>query len=122
MAATRPDDAEKYPRTIGAAVELVLSRMSGDMRAWLRRFKGDEIELQVELAAGLTPGMSVRAMLGLWGENPELLAQVPPGYRHPDDASCYFLVECWRRLRTEARPAEPGPAADRAGTGRLPGV
>ncbi len=102
-ATTDPDSTEEYPRTIEAAVNLVLSRMSDDMKGWLRRFKGDEIDLRVKLTAGLTPGMSVRAMLGLWGKNPELLAQVPPSYRHPDDASGYFLIECWRRLRAEAK-------------------
>jgi hypothetical protein len=101
MAATNHDGTEEYPRTIEAAVELVLSRLSEEMKAWLRRFKGDEIDLRVKLAAGLMPGMSVRDMLGLWGKNPELLAQMPPAHRHPDSASNYFLVECWRRLRAE---------------------
>src|SRR4051812_6995740 len=114
MPTTNPGDAEAHPRTIEAAVDLILSRMSGEMKAWLQRFNGDEIDLQVKLAVGLTPGMSVRAMLGLWSENPELLAQVPPGYRHPDDASSYFLIECWRRLRAEARQAEPSDAPDPA--------
>jgi hypothetical protein len=112
MATTNPNDTEEYPRTIEAAVDLVLSRMSDDMKAWLRHFKGDEIDLRVKLAAGLTPSMSVRAMPGLWGKNPKLLAQLPPGSRHPDDASCYFLIECWRRLRIEAKRAEPLVAPD----------
>jgi hypothetical protein len=103
MAEMTLDDTEMYPVTIGEAVDLVLSRMNDDMKACLRRFKGDEIDLRVKLAAVLTSGMSVRAMLGLWGKNPELLAQVPPGYRHPDDASSYFLLECWRRLRTDTK-------------------
>jgi hypothetical protein len=115
MAKTNPSDIQKYPRTIEAAVELVMSRMTDEMRAWLRGFKGDEIDLQVRLAAGLTPGMSVRAILGLWGRNPELLAQVPPGYRHPDDASIYFLIECWQRLRAEARQADTGAAPHHGG-------
>jgi hypothetical protein len=113
MAATNPDDTEEYPRTIEAAVELVLSRMSEEMKVWLRRFAGHEIDLWVKLAAGLTPGMSVRAVLGLWGKNPELLAQLPPRYRHPDEASSYFLIECWRRLR--AGEAEPSDSADGGG-------
>jgi hypothetical protein len=92
-----------YPRTITAAVDLVLSRMTDEMKAWMRRFKGDEADLRVELATGITPGMSVRAMLGLWGKNPDLLAQIPPPCRHPDDASTYILVECWRRLRARSR-------------------
>lgn len=93
------DDTYEYPRTIEEAVDQILSRMGSDIKAWLRRFQGDEFDLQVRLAAGLTPVMDIRAMLGLWGQNPELLAQVPPGHRHPDSASSYFLIECWRRLR-----------------------
>jgi hypothetical protein len=42
-----------------------------------------------------------RAMLGLWGDNPDLLAALPPSSRHPDSASSFLLVECWRRLRAE---------------------
>jgi hypothetical protein len=114
MAGPNRGDADHYPRTIPAAVALLLSRMTDGMKTWLRRFEGDEIDLRVKLAAGLTPGMSVRAMLGLWGKNPQLLAQVPRGERHPDDASAYFLVECWRRLRAEARQAGPGTSADGA--------
>jgi hypothetical protein len=110
MAESKSDQSEQFPRTVEAAIELVMSRLSDDMRTWLRRFKGDEIDLRVKLAAGLTPGMSVRAMLGLWGKNRELLAQLPPSYRHPDDASSYFLLECWRRLRDGS--AESGAPAD----------
>jgi len=92
------DRSEQFPHTVDAAVELVLSRLSDDMKAWLRQFKGDEIDLRVKLAAGLAPGMNVRAMLGLWGENRQLLALLPPSFRHPDSAASYFLIECWRRL------------------------
>jgi hypothetical protein len=112
MAEANISDEQEYPSTIEAAVALVLSRMGDEMKAWLRRFDGDEDDLCVKLAAGLTPGMSVRGLLGLWGDNSELLAQVPPRYRHPDSAASYFLVECWRSLRAEARQAEPGVAPD----------
>ena len=73
--------------------------MTDEMKSYLRQFKGDEIDLQAELAAGFTPGMSVRAMLGLWGNNPALLAQLPRAFKHPDSASIFFLIECWRRLK-----------------------
>jgi hypothetical protein len=95
----------QLPGTIDEAVALVLSRMPEATGAFLLRFD-DEIEVRVQLAKRFTAGMSVRAMLGLWGTNPALLAQLPPSARHPDDASSFFLVECWRRLR-EGRP-EPG--------------
>jgi hypothetical protein len=98
---------EQFPRTVEAAIELVMSRLSDDARKWLRQFESDEIDLQVKLAVGLTPGMSVRAMLGVWGGNDELLAQLPPAYQHPDDASSFLLIECWRRLRDGS--ASPGP-------------
>jgi hypothetical protein len=90
---------EHFPHTIEGAVQLVLSRLSEEMRDYLRGFEGDEVELRVKLAAGFVPGMGVRAILGLWGKNPNLLAQLPRGYQHPDSASSFFLVECWRRLR-----------------------
>jgi hypothetical protein len=96
---SRKRQSKKLPRTVEAAVELVMSRLSDEMKTWLRRFKGDETELFVELAKLLVPGMSVRAMLGLWDKNRELLAQLPARYQHPDSASTYFLIECWRRLR-----------------------
>jgi hypothetical protein len=101
MIAESADTAVPYPRTIEAAVNLLMSKMAVETKAWMRRFKGDEADLRVELAGGLTPGMNVRTLLGLWGKNPELLAQVPPPYKHPDSASTYLLVECWRRLRRE---------------------
>jgi hypothetical protein len=44
----------------------------------LRGFRGDEADLRVKPATGLTPGISARAILGSWGENPELLAALPP--------------------------------------------
>jgi hypothetical protein len=109
MAGSSSENTVAFPGTIDVAVNLVLSRMSGDTKAWLRRFQGDESDLRLEIAAGLAPAMSVRAMLGLWGQNPALLSQLPPGDRHPDSASTYFLIECWRRLRVEEGPAERAP-------------
>jgi len=44
-------------------------------------------------------GMQVRALLGLWGKNPELMAAVPHYDRRPDDASRFIVLECWRSLR-----------------------
>jgi hypothetical protein len=99
MGQNRKDEEIQFPQTFDAAVQLILSRMSDSMKLWLRQFDGDEIELQVRLAAGVTPGMSVRTMLGLCGEKPELLRQLPLRYQHPDEASIYFLIECRRRLQ-----------------------
>jgi hypothetical protein len=96
-----------FPRTMEAAVDLVISRMSDDLKELLRCIEGDEVDFRVQLAAGFTTGMSVRALLGLWGKNPELLAQLPRYNRHPDSASSYILVECWRRLRAESTPKPP---------------
>jgi hypothetical protein len=95
------------PRTIDAAVALVLSKLSDSFRDWLQQFEGDEIALYAQLArGGLTAGMSVRAILDLWN-NPELLALLPRFYQDPDSASSFFLMECWRRLRAN-RATEPG--------------
>ena len=99
MKGSRKGQREQFPQTIEEAVQLILSRMTDDMKAFLRDFDGDEVELRVALAKGLTAGMSVRAMLGLWGQNPELLAQLPSGYRHPDHASTYLLMECGSWLK-----------------------
>lgn len=98
------DEVLAYPHTVQAAVELVLSRMSDDLRAWLSGFDGDELALCLKLAAGMGTGMSVRALLGLWGKNAELLARLPRSYQHPDSASSFFLIECWKRLRAEVAP------------------
>jgi hypothetical protein len=72
--------------------------MSDKTKTFLRQLK-DEIEVRVQIAKGFGVGMSVRAALGLWGKNPELIRQMPPSARHPDSASSFILVECWRRLR-----------------------
>lgn len=95
-----------FPRTIEAAVALVISRMSPTMRSWMTKFKGDELAFKCELSKNMVSGMSVRAMLGLWGENQELLAKFPRMQQHPDDASAYILLECWRKLRSEAGAAD----------------
>lgn len=100
MGEGREDTDAPLPRTVPDAVAFLLARMPPATREALLRF-ADEMDLRLEIARGVVPGMSVRAMLGLWGDNPELLAQVPPGHRYPDSASDYFLVECWRRLRAE---------------------
>jgi hypothetical protein len=103
-------ESEPLPRTIEAAVELVLSHMSEPAKTFLREFDGDETALAVRLATvGLTAGMNVRALLGLWGRNSELLAQLPARWRHPDSASIFFLIECWRWLR--GKPSYP-PRSD----------
>ena len=78
-----------------------MARLSEELRSWLRRFEGEEIDLRVQLAADFNLGASVRTILGLW-ENPVLLAQLPREYRHPDSAASYFLIECWRRLRADS--------------------
>ena len=101
MAKSPKNTDPTLPRTIPEAVDFLLARMPLATRKAMLRFT-DEMDLRVKLACGVVPGMSVRAMLGLWGNNPELLAALPPAARHPDSASSFLLVECWRRLRTEA--------------------
>ncbi len=111
MALPTPENPAEYPRTVDAAVDLLLSKMTDESKAWLAQVEGGEFEFRRSLAPRFGAGMSVRAILGLWGSNAELLAQVPPNDRHPDDASSYFLWECARRLRSSAYPAdeaEPG--------------
>jgi hypothetical protein len=98
--ARRHKDDEQLPRTIESAVKLVVTRMTEEMKDWLKGFVGDEAELRAALAARLVPGMIVRKLLGLWNSNPDLLAQLPPAYRHPDDAASYILIQCWHRLRS----------------------
>ncbi len=89
----------QLPLTISEATALILSRMPEATKDFLRRID-DEIVLEAQLAKHFSAGMNVRAMLGLWGKNPRLLAQIPVAHRHPDDAASFFLVECWRRLRS----------------------
>ena len=97
------------PHTVPDAVVFLIVRMRPTAREALLRL-ADEMDVRLEVAKGFVTGLSVRATLGLWGENPELLAALPPIVRHPDDASSYLLVECWRWLRAEAANAEPGAA------------
>src|SRR5262245_41477947 len=92
--------AEALPCTVREAVEFLLARMPEETRTFLCRFSEDA-KLQLELARSMVLGMNVRAMLGLWGQNPELLAALPPHAKHPDSASAFLITECWRRLREE---------------------
>ncbi len=101
------------PRTVPDAVAFLIPRMPPATREALLRFT-DEVDVHLAIAKGVVTGMSVRAMLGLWGENPELLAALPPIARHPDSASSFLLIECWRRLRAESAEAEPVAAPDPA--------
>ncbi len=99
----------QLPRTIDEVVTLVLSRMPETTKSFLCRFD-EEAELFLQLAKDFSAGMSVRALLGLWERNPDLLAQFPAWAKHPDSASSFILVECWRRLRSETPDAEPDAA------------
>lgn len=107
---TGSDSGERLPGTIDEAVALILSRMNESTRDFLRQFD-DETAVSAELYKGITAGMNVRAMLGLWGRNQALLDKLPWSARHPDDASIFLLLECWRRLRkdpTSQRDTRPG--------------
>lgn len=86
--------ARIYPSTIEAALDWLDNHSDPEVRATLRDLPDDRL-----IEAYRDFGMNLRASLGLWGQNAELIAALPEEHRFADHASM-FLLEKWReRLR-----------------------
>ena len=83
-----------YPESVGAAVLLLKELMPDDEQAAISAMAEDHL---IKLHHGL--GQWVRNHLGLWGENPVLLAAT--GEQTADDASDAIIRAFWSALRAE---------------------
>jgi hypothetical protein len=73
------------PRAVPDAVAFVIARMPPATRTAFLRF-ADELDVRLGVAKGVDAGMSARAMLGLWGQEPGTAGRAPatctaPGFR-----------------------------------------
>jgi hypothetical protein len=91
--------AKAHPQTVREAVEVVRGWLDEENRRELAYMAEDDLIL---LHHGL--GMGLRNGLGLWGDNPRLLADC--GKVHPDDCSSIIIGALHRRLRAELPEAE----------------
>jgi hypothetical protein len=111
MPTKRSSKDDDLPRTIEDAVTFMLARLSPEVDALMRNEDNEE-RMSLEFCRNLA-GMSVRAMLGLWGKNPKLMADLSRYRSNPDDASHFLLMECWKRMKAEAGSAESPKAKKR---------
>ena len=93
--------AKDRPATVAAAVEATRGLLDDEGRKQLAYLRDDEL---IGLHHGF--GMTVRAQLGLWGDNPRLLKDCKSS--HPDDCSMEVIGKLHARLRAEL------PADERA--------
>lgn len=84
------------PKTVPAAVEYVLERLSAKEKAALRDMKRDDLILTHH---GL--GAWIRHELGLWSGNYDLLLATDGG--NPDDASQVIIQAMWEKLQQQRR-------------------
>jgi hypothetical protein len=94
------EEEHGVPRTVKAAVDYTLERMSDRDKQALRRMKREDLILTHH---GL--GTWIRNNLGLWSGNTDLMEATGEG--HPDDASGIIVEAVWARLRATSRPTEP---------------
>jgi hypothetical protein len=86
----------QWPTTINAALDYLDSHAEPELRTTVR-----DLPVKRLIDAYRDYGMSIRASLGLWGENPELIACIPEGKKFADHATM-FLLELWQsRLQAE---------------------
>ncbi len=94
-----------YPKTVSEAVEKLMSELSQENLDKIKNSRNLN-----EFHHGL--GMYIRNQYGLWGKNPELLADCLKGiekptdpskleyyhYQHPDEASSIIIHALWEKL------------------------
>jgi len=91
-----------WPKTVPAAVEYVLARLSEEQKRTLRQMKEEDL---IDTHFGL--GLCIRNNLGLWRGNEELLRATGEG--HPDDASLVIVHAVWKKLQTQQASAPKSP-------------
>jgi hypothetical protein len=100
----KPDDkkakaSEKQPKTVDAAVQHIVAKLSAKDK---KRLRGNKKEDLIQYHHGW--GTGIRNDLGLWGRNPDLLADCSlkrygkKRQIHPDDASMIIIEAIWTYL------------------------
>jgi hypothetical protein len=87
------DPEPDFPRTLEAAVDRIVTALDDDSRRLLLSTPQDRL---IEFHMGW--GMGIRNDFGLWGRNPELLADCGSSEMHPDEASTIVMRAVWNRL------------------------
>lgn len=87
-------DPVKFPGTVEAAVRLLIELVPESEQTKIAFMPESELPT---LDFGL--GQWVRNNLGLWGANPDLLADV--GEPHPDEASLVIIRAFWLALKND---------------------
>ncbi len=81
------------PRTVLEAVKQILGEMAAEDKREVRDMPKDELG---QFHHGW--GQGIRNSMGLWGRNPELLADT--GKSHADDASMVIIEAVWKALQS----------------------
>jgi hypothetical protein len=90
---------EEQPKTVDAAVQHIVAKLSADDK---KRLRGNKKEDLIQYHHGW--GTGIRNGLGLWGKNSELLADCSlklygkKQQIHPDSASMVIIEEIWAYL------------------------
>jgi hypothetical protein len=84
-----------WPKTVGEAVEQMISCMARDEKEEIRSMEEKDLFF---LHLGF--GENIRNQCGLWAGNVELLKSCGSEGMHPDDASMVIIEALWRRLQT----------------------
>jgi hypothetical protein len=82
-----------YPQTFEEAVDYLLEVMEPASR---RELSSLSFEALNKVARDYC--LSIRSILGLWGQNPDLINSLPEKDRFPDNASALFFEAVWKRL------------------------
>jgi hypothetical protein len=108
---------EERPSTVAAAVEVARGLLDDEDRRLLAYMRDADV---ISLHHGF--GMTIRAQLGLWSDNPRLLKDCKSS--HPDDCSMEIIENLRARLRAEL-PADERARLEKLEAGmdrvRLPG-
>ncbi|CAN5590444.1 hypothetical protein BH11PLA2_BH11PLA2_42520 [soil metagenome] len=84
---------ETLPKTLDAAVDFVLDRMTAEQKELVR-----STEFEKLIRFHFPWGMQIRNMLRLWNVNAGLVEAC--GTRHPDDTSHVIIESLWKRLQS----------------------
>ena len=89
-----------YPKTIGEAVNRILSKTHDGLKITIMR--SAEEEFASKFNVGL--GACIRKDFGLWdNKNPELLRDCTSENIDPDEASKMILKALWKRVRDKEK-------------------
>jgi hypothetical protein len=87
---------EKWPATLDEAVNQIVSQLSDEDKARVRKTQRDDL-----IMFHLGWGTGIRNAFGLWRGNKALLESCGGG--HPDDASMRIIEAVWERLQRDAK-------------------